>query len=220
MKSRLRAGGHLRCRSPLVTGLFSLACPGALGFVSLPYAAETSRERLAAESQHPVELADGREKVVACGLAAATSFGAEPTVLMVGGVPVALLRTHKAGDVTGFDHCADEAQIRRGLAGHDAAGRVAGVGAVDAETNAANHLPHVVLGEIGVGTTRTAGGTIEALGDTAQERGTIEARRLWMQLKDLLEGHLSPFVWLELTYQKWQIPDTDGQTLVKRPRRY
>jgi hypothetical protein len=133
---------------------------------------------------------------------------------MVRGVPVALLRTGEAGDGTGFDHCADEAQIRRGLAGHDAAGRVAGVGAVDAETNAAHHLPHVVLGEIGVGTTRTAGGTIEALGDAAQERVTIEACRLWMQLKDLLEGHLSPFVWLELTYQKLQIPDKDGQTLV------
>lgn len=160
----------------------------------VPNAAESHADRLAAAPQHPVELADGREKVVARVLAAATSFGAEPAVLMVGGVPVALLRTREAGDGTGFDDCANETQIRRGLAGHDAAGRVAGVGAVEAETNAANHLPHVVLGEIGVGTTRTAGGTIEALGDTAQERVTIEARRLWVRLNDLSKGHVSPFV--------------------------
>jgi hypothetical protein len=113
---------------------------------------------------------------------------------MVSGVPVALLRTREAGDGTGFDHCADEAQVRRSLPGHDAAGRVAGVGAVEAEANAANHLLHVVLGEIGVGTTRATGGTIEALGDTAQERVAIEARRLWVRLDDLSKSHVSPFV--------------------------
>jgi hypothetical protein len=151
----------------------------------------------AGEPQWPVELADGREKVVACGLAAATSFGAQPTVLMVSGVPVAFLGANEAGDGTGFDHCADEAQIRRGLTGHDAAGRVAGVGAVEAETDAANHLPHVVLGEIGVGATRTAGGAIEALGDTAQDCVAIEARRLWVRLKDLSKSHRSPSLRLE-----------------------
>jgi hypothetical protein len=119
---------------------------------------------------------------------------------MVGGVPVALLRTREAGDGTGFDDCADEAQIRRGLAGHDAAGRVAGIGAVEAETYAANHLPHVVLGEIGVGAAGTAGATIEALGDAAQERVVIEARRLWMRLNDLSIGHVSPFVRAAATY--------------------
>ena len=115
-------------------------------------------------------------------------------MLVVGGVPVALRGTGEAGDGTGFDHCADKAQIRRGLAGHDAASRLAGVGAVEAETDAAHHLFHVILGEVGVGTSRTAGGTIEALGDAAQERVAIEARRLWMRFKDLLEGHVSPFI--------------------------
>jgi hypothetical protein len=113
-------------------------------------------------------------------------------VLVVGGVPIALLGTGEAGHRTRFDDCSDQAQIRRRLARHDAAGRVAGVGAVEAEANAAQHLPHVVLGEIGVGTAGTAGGTIEALFDTAQERVAIEARRLWMRLKDLLKCHVSP----------------------------
>ena len=115
-------------------------------------------------------------------------------MLVVGGVPVTLLRTGEAGDATGFDHCTDEAQVSCGLAGHDAAGRVADVGAVEAEANAAHHLLHVVLGEIGVGTTRTAGGTIEALLDAAQQRVAIEAGRLRMRPKDLVESHVSPFV--------------------------
>jgi hypothetical protein len=140
------------------------------------------------------ELADRREKVVARVLAPATDFGAEPAVLVVGGVPVALLGTGEAGDTTGFDHCADKAPVRCSLAGHDAAGRIADLGAVEAEANATHHLPHVVLDEIGIGTTRTAGGTIEALVDAAQDGVAIEASRLWMQLKDLVKGHVSPFV--------------------------
>ena len=104
-------------------------------------------------------------------------------MLVVGGVPVTLLGTSEAGDATGFDHYADKAQVRCGLAGHDVPGRVADLGAVEAEANAAHHLPHVVLSEIGVGTTRTAGGTIEALVDAAQHGVAIEASRLWMQLR-------------------------------------
>ena len=111
----------------------------------------------------------------------------------MGGVPVTLLGTGEAGNATGFDHCADKAQVRFGLAGHDAAGRVADLGAVEADSNAAHHLPHVVLSEIGVGTTRTAGGTIEALVDAAQHGVAIEDSRRWMQLKDLLKRHVSPF---------------------------
>jgi hypothetical protein len=137
-----------------------------------------------------LELADRREKVVACLLAATTGFAAEPAVLVVGGVPVALLGTGEASHRTGFDHCADEREIWSGLACHDAAGGVAGVGAVEAEPNATHHLAHVVLGKIGVGTTRTTGGTIQALFDTTQKRVAIEACRLWMQPDDLLKGHV------------------------------
>src|SRR5213078_2507694 len=89
------------------------------------------------------KLADRREKLVARALAAATDFGTEPAVLVVRGVPVALLGTGEAGDATRFDHRADKAQVRRGLAGHNSAGRVADVGAVEAEANAAHRLPNV-----------------------------------------------------------------------------
>src|SRR4029453_15017311 len=98
------------------------------------------------------------------------------------------------------DDCADEAQIRRGLAGHDAAGRGAGIGAGEAGTYAATHLPHAVPGEIGGGAAGTGGATIQAPGDAAQERVVIEARRLWMRLNDLSIGHVSPFVRAAATY--------------------
>ena len=43
---------------------------------------------------------------------------------------------HRSGmPCTGFDHCADKAQVWPGLARHDAAARVAGIGAVEAEAN-------------------------------------------------------------------------------------
>src|SRR5206468_8337373 len=99
-----------------------------------------------------------------------------------------------AGDATGIDHCADNAQVGCGLAGHDPAGRVADLGAVEAEANATDHLPDVVLREIGVGATRTACGTGEALVDAAQHNIAIEAGRLWMRFEDLVKRHVSPFV--------------------------
>ena len=139
-------------------------------------------------------LTDRREKVVARVLAAAADVGAKAAVLMVGGVPVTLLGTGEAGDATGLDHCADKTQVSGCLAGHNAAGRVADLGAVEAEANATHHLLHVVLSEIGVGTTRTARGTIEALVDAAQHRAAIEAGRLWMRVNDLVKSHFSPFV--------------------------
>ena len=110
-------------------------------------------------------------------------------MLVMGGMLVALLSADEARDRAGFDHCADEPKIRLRLAGHDAAGGVAHVGAVEAKPNAAHHLAHVVFGEIGVCTTRAAGETVQTLGDTAQGSVAIRTRRSWMQLDDLLKGH-------------------------------
>ena len=113
---------------------------------------------------------------------------------MVGGVALALVAADAAGRHTGFDRCAEDAEIGRGLADQNAASGVADVGAVEAEANATHHLPHVVLSEIGIGTTRTTGATIEALVDAAQRGVAIEAGRLRMRPKDLMESHVSPFV--------------------------
>jgi hypothetical protein len=109
------------------------------------------------------------------------------------GMPLALITTGLAGRRTGLDHCPHDAKIWRGLTDHDTRGSGAGVGAVEAEANAAHHVVHVVLCEICVGTTRAAGGTVEALFDTAQERVVIDTCRLWMCLDYVLNRHvLSP----------------------------
>src|SRR3954452_15890109 len=111
----------------------------------------------------------------------------------MGGMPLALITTGLAGRPARLDHCPDDVEIRRGLTHRDAGGSVAGVGAVEAEANAAHHLVHVVLREIGVGTTRAAGGTVEALFDTAQKRVLIDTCRLRMCLHYVLNRHvLSP----------------------------
>ncbi len=108
----------------------------------------------------------------------------------MGRVPRALIATGQAGRRAGLDHRPEDAEVRRGLPDRDPGGSGAGIGAVEAEANAAHHLVHVVLGEIGVGTTRAAGGTLEALLDTAQERVVIHAGRLWMGLHDVLDCHV------------------------------
>jgi hypothetical protein len=108
----------------------------------------------------------------------------------MGGMPLALITTGLAGRCTGLDHCPEDAKIRCGLTDGDTGGSGARVGAVEAEANAAHHLVHVVLGEIGVGTTRAAGGTVEALFDTAQERVVIDTCRLWMRLDYVLNRHV------------------------------
>jgi hypothetical protein len=106
------------------------------------------------------------------------------------GMPLAFITTGLTGGRTGLDHCPHDAKIRRGLTDHDPGGSAAGVGAVEAEANTTHHLVHVVLREIGVGTTRAAGGTVVALFDTAQERVVIDTCRLWMRLDYVLNRHV------------------------------
>src|SRR5207247_402649 len=117
------------------------------------------------------------------------AFGANAAVLMMGGVPLALLATGAAGRRAGLDRCADDAEIERGLAGHDAAGGLACVGAVEAEANAADQLLQVFLAEAGVGAAGTGSGTVDAVLDTAQERVAIKAARLWMRLDHFSNCH-------------------------------
>ena len=110
-------------------------------------------------------------------------------MLMVGGVPLTLLTTDAASRRAGFDRRADDDEIRRGLASHDASGRLARVGAVEVEPDAADQLLQVFLAEARVGAAGTGSGTVEAVLDAAQEHVAIEAARLWMQLDDLLNRH-------------------------------
>jgi hypothetical protein len=106
------------------------------------------------------------------------------------GMPLALITTGLAGRRTGLDHCPHDAKNRRGLTDHDPGSCGAGIGAVEAEANAAHHLVHVVLCEIGVGATRAAGRAVEALFDAAQERIVIDSCRFWMRLDYVLNRHV------------------------------
>ena len=111
-------------------------------------------------------------------------------MLVVGGVPLALVAAGAAGHRTRLDHCAHDADIGCGLAGDDATRGVAGVRAVEAEANAADHLLHVLLTEAGIGTAGAGSGTVEALLDAVQERVAINARRLRMRRDDLSNRHV------------------------------
>jgi hypothetical protein len=141
-----------------------------------------------------VGLADRPDQVVAGLLAAAAGFGAYAAMLMVGGVLLALLATGAAGHCAGLDRCADDVEIERGLAGHDAAGGLADVGAIETEANAPDQLRQVLLAEAGVGAARTGCGTVEAVLDTAQERVAIKAARLRMGLDQFSNCHFLSFL--------------------------
>jgi hypothetical protein len=123
----------------------------------------------------------------------------------MGGMPLALITTGLAGRRTGLDHCPHDAKIRLGLTDHDPGGSGARVGAVEAQANATHHLVHVGLREIGVGATRAAGGTVEALFDTAQERVVIDTCRLWMRLEYFLNRHVLSPLGLAMT-TVWKLP--------------
>ena len=108
---------------------------------------------------------------------------------MVGGVPLALLATAAAGYRASFDRRAYDAEIGQGLADHDAAGRLAEVGAVEVESNAVDQLLQVFLAEVGVGAAGAGSGTFDAVLDAAQERVAIKAARLWMRVDYFLNRH-------------------------------
>ena len=107
----------------------------------------------------------------------------------MGGVPLALLATAAAGCRAGFDHDADDTQVGRGLADHDAAGRLAEVGAVEVDSDAGDQVLQVFLAEAGVGAAGAGSGTFDALLDAAQERVAIKAARLWMRVEYFSNRH-------------------------------
>jgi hypothetical protein len=110
-------------------------------------------------------------------------------VLVVLGVALALLATGAACHYARLNRCADDADIRRSLAGYDTAGGLANVGAVEAQANAAHQLLQVGLAEVGVGAARTRGGAVDAGLDTAHDHIAIAIGRLRMRLKHLSNRH-------------------------------
>ena len=130
------------------------------------------------------------EHFVARGLAPAADVSADPAVLVVGGVPVALLGAGGARRRASLDHRSNEADVGTALPGRDARGRVADVRAVESDADNAGQLRQVALAQAGVGAGGAAGTAIETLLGTPKERLAKIASRQGVQLHDLAEGHL------------------------------
>ena len=107
----------------------------------------------------------------------------------MGGMEVALVGTDDARRCTCLDHCPHLAKIRRGLSRHDPSSGVAFVGAVEAESNDANHLAEVGFAQAGVGAGSAARAAIETFFDAPQQDLVIDVGRLWMQSEHLFESH-------------------------------
>src|SRR5262245_8022883 len=133
-------------------------------------------------------LPDDCEQIVAGLLAAAAGCGADAAVLVVMGVPLALLAASTARRRACLDRCADDAELGLGLARDDAASRAAQIGAVETKADAADEVPDVVLAEARVGTAGAGHGALEAVVDAAYERLSIGAGRARMRLDELSNG--------------------------------
>jgi hypothetical protein len=104
------------------------------------------------------------------------------------GVALALRATGAACHQAAFKRCANHADVGRGLTGHDAAGGIADVGAVEAEANAADQILHLAIPEVSVGAAGTGSGALAARLDTAHERIEIADRRCGMRLEHRSNG--------------------------------
>jgi hypothetical protein len=114
-------------------------------------------------------------------------------VLVVMGVPLALISAGTAGCGAGLDGRAYDAEIGLRLARHHAAGGIAQIGAVKTQANAADHVSDVLLGETRVGASGACAGTVDAVFNAAKKRLAIDAGWVWMRRDDLSNTHVDPF---------------------------
>jgi hypothetical protein len=124
-------------------------------------------------------------------LAAAANLRADAAVVMVGRVALALIAARTTHHDARLDGGPDDTEVDFGLAGHDAAHRVAYVGAVEIEPDASRQLRNVRLAEARIGAACTRGRAIEALVDTRQEQVAINAGRPRMPLDDFSNRHVA-----------------------------
>ena len=110
-----------------------------------------------------------RKNSVAGCLAAAANFCADPAVLVVGGVPVALLGAGDACRRAGFYGPANESDVRTALPHCDARRCVADVRTVEADANHTDQRLNVALAEAGVCAGRAACPAIDTFLRASQE---------------------------------------------------
>jgi hypothetical protein len=108
---------------------------------------------------------------------------------MVSRVALALFAARTTHDAR-FDRRPDDVEVDLGLAGQDAADRIADIGAVEIEPYGQDQFHHVRLAKAGVGAAGTCGGTDKALVNTAQEDASIQADGPRMPLDDFSYRHV------------------------------
>jgi hypothetical protein len=161
-----------------------------------PRARSTSSSRPSRASLQPVTsvsalgLAHRREQIATRLLAATANLRADAAVIMVRRVALALNGARTTHDDARLDRCPNDAQIDFGLAGQDAADRVADIGAVEIEPDGPDQLQCIWLAKTGVGAAGARGGTVVAVVNTAQEQVTIQADRPGMSLDDVSNRHV------------------------------
>src|ERR687889_2881123 len=121
---------------------------------------------------HPVLGAYRGEEVVARAFAATAGLSADAAVLVVLGVPLALVPAHLASLGAGLQGGRRYLNVKGRLAEEDLAGRVAHVGAIKVEADAAYQHLYILLTEAGVG----AGGGNP--GANTKKFGALEPRLL------------------------------------------
>lgn len=112
-------------------------------------------------------------------------------MLVVGRVLLALVGAGAAGHRARLDRRAEDAEIGLGLPDEDSAGRIAGIGAVEAEANAADQLLYVRLAEVGVGAARARSCAVDALVDTAQKQVAVEGDGARVRLEHFVNRHVT-----------------------------
>jgi hypothetical protein len=134
-----------------------------------------------------------REQVFAGLLATAADLDTDAAVLVVGGVLLALVGADPAGQRAGLGLRTEDAEIRLGLPDEDATGGLAGVGAVQAKTSAADQILHVRLGKVGIRAACARRGAVDAILDAAHKQVTIERARPWVCREHLSNRHVCSF---------------------------
>jgi len=107
-------------------GAMTPACPRA----------PTRASAVATERWPPTGLAHSGEQIATRLLAAATNLSANTAVVMVGRVAIAFRGARATYHNACLDRGAYDAEVGLCLTGHDPAGRVAHIGAVEIEPNA------------------------------------------------------------------------------------
>jgi hypothetical protein len=113
-------------------------------------------------------------------------LGADAAMLVVGCMPLTLLRADAARLGASFDHRPCEFRLEFGLPAEDVSGGDAHVSAVQAQPDAADHRRYVVLRKVGVRASGAALRAVEAGLDTRNQRAGFDRGSLRMRLDDLL----------------------------------